>query len=251
MKDARGVEVDPGPHRRVVSLVPSTTESLYALGVPPVGITRFCVRPFRARKEAVLVGGTKDIEWDRLEQLAPDLVIGNVEENSREIAEGCEARGLPIFMQFPRSLDDVVLDLVDLGRLVGADPVGHIRSIQTARGRVGVWRRPFRYAYLNWRKPWMAAGTDTFISAVLAELGGENVVKGRYPTLELEQLGDADVVLLSSEPYPFTNRHRLTVRQRLPHIRAALVDGEACSWHGVGLARGLHTLAQEVPRWLS
>lgn len=246
--DALGVEVAPGPRSRVVSLVPSTTESLHALGVPPVGVTRFCVHPAHAR-DVVKVGGTKDIEWDRLMALSPELVLGNVEENSREIHQKLTRRGVPSFFQFPRTLDDAEQDLLDLGALVGADATPHVQAVRAARAQLVP--RAFRYAYLIWRQPWMASGAETFISALLGELGGTNALPGRYPTVELRDLADVDVLLLSSEPFPFAERHAAEVRAALPDTRVVLVDGEACSWHGVRMASSLRRLATEAATWCS
>lgn len=243
--DARGQALQLGaPPQRIVSLVPSTTESLFALGLGDrvVGVTRFCESPPQV-KLLPKVGGTKDVDLDRLIALEPDLVIGNVEENSAQIAEQVGAH-FPLWMAFPKSVDDALQDLRDLGTICGVQSSAQdwVSRIQAARASLEP--RPFTYLYLIWRKPWMAAGQDCFISALLQEFGGENLVPGRYPALELEQMQalSPERVLLSSEPFPFAEKHRA----ELVGLETALVDGALCSWHGVRLERAFLELGVQL-----
>lgn len=246
--DGRGVEVSlPRPPERIVSLVPSTTETLFALGLGDrvIGITRFCVHPREQLEEIVKVGGTKDLVEERMEALQPDLVIGNAEENTREMFAWVEARW-PLYVAFPRSVDAAIADLRTLGRLVGAPEVAEARAVEIEAARAALAARPFSYAYLIWREPWMAVNDDTFIAAMLAEAGGRNIFgthAERYPTIEPTDLTGADQIFLSSEPFPFADKHVAELVERgLSRGQLRLVDGELCSWHGVRMAAGFRYL---------
>jgi iron complex transport system substrate-binding protein len=253
--DGRGHRLSlPTPPQRIVSLVPSTTETLFALGCGDrvVGLTRVCVHPADRVAGRIKVGGTKDLDEARLRGLAPDLVFGNVEENTPEIFSTVEAI-CPLHAAFPRTVDDALEDLLAVGALTDtrAAAAEHHARIVAARPAAAT-RRPFTYAYLIWRRPWMASSSETFIASMLAEFGGRNVFADRQPRyfeLSAGELSAAapDVVLLSSEPFPFKDRHRdeLAAESGLPADRFALVDGEYCSWHGVRMAAGLDYLAQQ------
>jgi iron complex transport system substrate-binding protein len=257
--DGRGITLSLArPPRRIVSLVPSTTESLLALGCGErvVGVTRFCVHPAGVAEGRVKVGGTKDLVLDRLEALQPDLVIGNVEENTPTMFSAIERR-FPLYAAFPRTVDDAIVELGTLGALVGAEAAAErwMDRIAAARARLHAARRPGRlFAYLIWRAPWMAVSGDTFISAMLAEAGLLNALSGaetRYPVVEPSDLRGVDTVLLSSEPFPFSEKHRaeLAGLAGIPDRRISLVDGELCSWHGVRMAAALDWLRVAAPRW--
>ncbi len=252
--DARDQKVSlPQPPQRIVSLVPSTTESLFALGAGPrvVGVTRFCVHPADQLAGLVRVGGTKQVELDRIEALQPDLVLGNAEENTREIFDAVGARW-PLFVAFPRTVDQALDDLLDLGRMLDLEDRAEaaVAGIRAARVAPPPVRR--RAVYLIWRDPWMAVSPDTFIAALLAEAGIDIIPLGdqRYPTVTPGQLAalDPDLVLLSSEPFPFKQRHadELAELSGLPPDRLRLVDGELCSWHGTRLRAAFPYLAELV-----
>jgi len=238
------------PARRIVSLVPSTTETLFDLGVGDrvVGVTRFCVHPDEARTRPK-VGGTKDAIPARIEALAPDLVVANCEENTREIFDALRGTA-PVWAAFPRTLDDALADLRSLGAMVGSDPEPVCRTIELERARLP--RRPFSFTYLIWKDPWMAAGPDTFISALLGEAGGTNECRGadRFPVVTLDELESREGrILLSSEPFPFAERHvAALVDAGLSKERIHLVDGELLSWHGSRLRLGLPYLHGFVAR---
>ncbi len=258
--DDRGVSLTfTAPPRRVVSLVPSTTETLFALGAGDavVGVTRFCVHPAERLEGLTRVGGTKDLLLDRLLALQPDLVIGNAEENTREIFAELEPH-VPLLVAFPKGVDEALGDLQRLGVVMGreAEAEALLETIHAERAalRDEAARGPgFRYTYLIWREPWMGVNDDTFISALLAEAGGVNALTGvspRYPTVPPEALADGGVVLLSSEPFPFKERHRdeLCAVGVAPE-RIFFVDGELCSWHGARLAEALPMLRAMAPVW--
>ncbi len=242
----------PAPARRIVSLVPSTTETLFALGVVPVGRTAYGVHPPEARTVPA-VGGTKDPDLERIRALAPDLVLANAEENRREDVEALSRAGIPVYVGFPRTVDQVRRELADLGRLTGREEAARrwIEDLDRAAADLRRRARPFRHVVLVWADPWLAAGPDTYAAGLLALGGGVNAVRDpRYPPLPPERLAALapDVVFLPSEPYPFLERHRraLAGATALPPERFVRVDGRLLFWHGIGTARGLRWLA----RWL-
>ena len=238
---------------RVVSLVPSTTETLFALGVGDgvVGRTAFCVRPDKALA-VPQVGGTKTPDIGRIAALAPDLILTNAEENRAEDMAAL-VRLAPVASFYPRTVQDAIADLTALGGLVGRWEQGAAlaRQAQAELTRVRIGATPFRYAYLIWRQPWMAAGAGTYITDFLAQAGGVNVFDSPtpYPTIEPADLfaRAPDVVLLPDEPFPFRERHaaELTSLSPEPSVwqpRLRLVDGQLFSWHGVRLLDGLRML---------
>lgn len=251
--DDRGRVLDlPEPPRRLVSLVPSSTETLVHLvgREAVVGVTRFCTHPQGWVGDQPKVGGTKDVETDRVLALTPDLVVGNAEENTREIFDALDPY-VPIYVAFPRTVDDAVADLARLGALLGAQERAAlwVTELTAARAELHAVARPFTYAYLIWRGPWMSLSSDTFIAAMLAEAGGTNVFADhadRYPTVTAADLvaADPDVALLSSEPFPFKPAHAswLLAETGWKPDRVRFVDGELCSWHGVRMAAGLRWL---------
>jgi ABC-type Fe3+-hydroxamate transport system substrate-binding protein len=246
----RAVRLD-APPRRIVSLVPSTTETLFDLGLGErvVGRTRYCVHPADGVEALPTVGGTKNVDLDALQALEPDLVLGNQEENLPEIWPGLEAAA-PLYVAYPRSVDDAREDLLRMAHLVGADGRGAALAARIDAGRAALRPEPFRFACLIWKTPWMAAGDDTYLSALLGEWGGVNVVEGRYPEVTLEQLQARapDVVLLPSEPFPFAERHLPDLGELAP--RARLLDGQLLTWHGSRLALALEQLPGGDAGWV-
>jgi ABC-type Fe3+-hydroxamate transport system substrate-binding protein len=233
---------------RLVSLCPSITETLIDLGLAPqlVGITRFCIHPAEVVHGLTKVGGTKDPDVERIVALEPDLVFMNEEENRREDHDALAAR-CRVVTSFPRRVEDVPAELRRCGALTGTTALAEARAaaleagLQALRARP---RRPFRYAYLIWRRPWMAVGGDTYVADLLGEAGGENVFSGaveRYPTITLEALAAArpEVVLLPDEPFPFQERHLPELAEAVPGARLELVSGDDCCWHGVRSLRGV------------
>jgi ABC-type Fe3+-hydroxamate transport system substrate-binding protein len=239
----RRVRLERTP-RRIVSLVPSTTESLEALGCGGrvVGRTRYCVHPRPWVDGVAVIGGTKDPDVAAIAALGPDLIVANEEENRPSLWPDLSAIA-PLYVAYPRTLDGAVADLRRLGRLVGAGAEADRRAAAIASLRPGVALPRFRFVALVWRRPWMAAGGDTFISAVLDEVGGVNALAGhveRYPKVAIADLRAAapDVILLPTEPYPFAPEHAAELGETLAP-RCAVVDGELLSWHGVRLQRAL------------
>jgi len=255
LDDALGRQVEiAAPPRRIVSLVPSLTETLFALGCGErvVGATDYCVHPADALAGVPRVGGTKNPDVERICALAPDLVLANKEENRRRSVLDLEARGLPVLVTYARSVAAALEEIELLGRLGGREQaaaeivasVGRARLLAYARVR----RRRPKVVALVWKSPWMAVGGDTFADALLAECGGANPfagAEGRYPRIGLDDLERAapDVILLPTEPYAFGEAERLELLELdCPASRAGrvhVVEGELLSWYGPRMARAL------------
>ena len=252
----------PPPARpaRVVSLVPSLTEWLAALGMDreTVGVTRFCVHPAGWKARKTIVGGTKNVDVERTLALRPDVVVASREENVRDQVEALAAAGVSVALTDIATVGGALATLRALADALGrgaegarlADGIaGRFRALAeggSAEGGSAEGARP-RVLYLIWREPWMAAGGDTYISDVLAHGGLDNVLatRDRYPALADGDLAALrpDAVLLSSEPYPFAETHRAEVQRRAPDARVLLVDGEAFSWYGPRMASAPAALA--------
>ena len=238
---------------RLVSLCPSLTELVFDLGLGNslVGRTKFCVHPETSVDVVEKVGGTKNPQIERIIELRPDLVLLNEEENRREDAEVLSAAGLACHISLPRDAAETAEMVRSIGAAVGraTESEGIARDIEQRAARVlqdAANRPQVSFAYLIWRDPIMAVSTDTFISALLELPGGRNVfaeLPDRYPTIDAELLAAADpnLVLLSSEPFPFAGRHAQELAQLtgLPPERFVFVDGELLSWHGCRTPRGI------------
>ena len=230
---------------RVVSLVPSATETLLALGVTPVACTRFCEQPSLPH-----VGGTKDPRVDEVAALGPDLVVVNDEENRLEDVEALRAHGLPLHEMSPRSVAGVGPAVAALARAVGAAVPGPFDAWDAWLAQ---WLRPEgvrrRRAFVPvWRRPWMTLAGDTYGSSLLDLLGWENVFADageRYPEVTLEDAAARrpDAVLLPSEPYPFKERHVAQVEAGVPGADVVLVDGQDLFWWGIRTPAAAERLA--------
>ena len=224
--------------QRIVSLVPSQTELLYDLGLGArvVGVTKFCIHPARAVGGVTKVGGTKQFLFDVIDRLRPDLILGNKEENYREGIERLAAQ-YPVWISDIYTLADALAMIQTVGTLTGTvDKAASLtKTIRTAFANVSPVR-PARVAYFIWRNPWMVAGSHNFIDAMLNQCGFTNVFGHlpRYPEVTEAQLREAqpDCLLLSSEPYPFAEKHREELQGVCPRAKVRLVDGELFSWYG-------------------
>ena len=246
---------------RLVSLCPSLTELVFDLdrGDDLVGRTKFCVHPAGRVERVESVGGTKNPKIERIVALHPDLVLLNEEENRLQDAEALAAAGIRCHVSFPRDAQGTAAMVRDIGavldRPVAAERIAAEIERRSARVAALAAAAPrVRFAYLIWRDPWMAVNHDTFIHALLAQAGGVNVFGAsaeRYPILTPAALlaADPELVLLSSEPFPFKEKHaaELSSLTTLPRERLRLVDGELLSWHGSRTVRGVE-YAWEVLR---
>jgi iron complex transport system substrate-binding protein len=238
---------------RLVSLCPSLTELLFDLGLGSsiVGRTKFCVHPEGAVDSVEKVGGTKNPRLARIIELRPDLVLLNEEENRRQDAEALSAAGIPCHVSLPRDTTETAAMVRSIGAAVGRIPESEAiaanierhaaRVIQSSAGKPRV-----SFVYLIWRDPLMTVNADTFVSALLELPGGHNVfgdMPDRYPTIDADQLEAAgpDLVLLSSEPFPFLEQHARELEQStgLSLDRFVFVDGELLSWHGSRTPAGI------------
>lgn len=225
--------------KRIISLVPSQTELLadLCLDAETIGITKFCVHPSNWFKSKEKVGGTKTVNIDIVHQLHPDLIIANKEEN---VKEQIEQLGIhyPIWLSDVNNLADALQMIADIGTLTGksfaADSL--ISNINKAFDELPKMKKPVKTAYLIWRDPYMTIGGDTFINDMLQQCGFENAfaLKTRYPEVSIEDLRIAHCrfVFLSSEPYPFKQKHMDELSKQLPGIKIILADGEYFSWYG-------------------
>ncbi|MFT4648044.1 MAG: iron complex transport system substrate-binding protein [Glaciecola sp.] len=238
---------------RVVSLCPSITELIFQLGGEDrlVGITSYCIHPAEGVLSIEKVGGTKDPDVQRIIELAPDLVFFNEEENRKEDADCLVKAGIPLHVSFPKTVLSSIDLMRSVGQAIGCESAAHELAAKAEQVLKRVTEQcaglePIRYAYLIWRKPWMAAGADTYLTDLLGLAGGVNVmaVSGdRYPSLELNELANAapDVILLCSEPFPFKDKHIEELRKApgLSDQIFILADGEALTWHGSRTLQGI------------
>jgi ABC-type Fe3+-hydroxamate transport system substrate-binding protein len=233
----------PFPPKRIISLVPSQTELLSDLGLRQevIGITKFCVHPSDWFKSKQKIGGTKQLDEVAIETLNPDLIIGNKEENERESIERLKSK-FPVWMSDIYTLEDAVKMI----SLVGDVTDRQIRAAEIINAiKAGFDILPrfdgVKVLYLIWKNPWMAAGRNTFIDHMLMRLGFINALgdRGRYPVIEEKEMVtiNPDVVMMSSEPFPFGDRHIGEVKKLLPHSKPLLVDGEMFSWYGSRLLK--------------
>lgn len=239
----RSVELPDIP-KRIVSLVPSQTELLHDLGLNKevVGITKFCIHPAHWRKEKVIVGGTKQVHFNRIEELAPDLIIGNKEENEEGFINELATR-YPVWMSDIASLNEALDMMEAIGQLTGREKEAEALVVDVLSAFAPLQEQSLkkqRAVYLIWKDPYMAAGKNTFVDEMLSMAGFENLVKEtRYPELRVEDIKalDPEVILLSSEPYPFQEKHMSEIRNELPGVEMRLVDGEMFSWYGSRLLK--------------
>ena len=253
LTDAAGSvhEVAAGPVR-IVSLVPSITELLCALGLADrlVGRTGFCIHPRETVRGIPKVGGTKDVRLERVRELRPTHVIVNVDENLAETAAELAAFVPHIVVTDPRA----PRDNLDLYRLLAAifgreEEAGRLEAeFERAYARAAAGSYPRREVlYLIWREPWMTVAPPTYISRLLALFNWHTLPRecaDRYPEVELESFaGEVERVLLSSEPYHFRERHIAEVAAAVPGAEVTLIDGEMTSWYGSRAIAGLDYLA--------
>ncbi|HXH10110.1 MAG TPA: helical backbone metal receptor [Alphaproteobacteria bacterium] len=269
--------------QRIVSLVPSLTEALFAFGLGNriVGRTDYCVEPQPEVHAKPTIGGTKNPDVQAILRLAPDLVVANVEENRRQDVEALQARAIPVFISFPRTVAEALSTLRTLAQIAGAEAqalpiLNHLEAVYHDTLALSAKRRPVRVFCPIWKDPWMTINRDTFIHDMLATCGGINIfaarqrrfplaadlgraplwddvrVEGRdrrYPRVSLEEMAGLmpEVIVLPDEPYPFTaaNTSDFAAVSHVPAVRDGriyVVDGKVVCWYWSRLDASLRTL---------
>lgn len=221
---------------KIVSLVPSLTELLIDLDADVIGRTRFCIHPSEKIKDITIVGGTKNPNIEKIKALKPDLIVGNKEENN-------EQDFLELSRHFQTEVTDIstvadaMQSILRLGEITGKGDratqlFNEIKALIPEKSRI-----PKRnVVYLIWKKPLMSIGRDTYIHDVLSMYGLENVFgdSTRYPEISFQDIRSKkpDLILLSSEPYPFSSKHIAEFEAEIPSAKTVLVNGEWFSWYG-------------------
>ncbi|MFD1016116.1 ABC transporter substrate-binding protein [Winogradskyella rapida] len=242
----RTIQLESTP-RRIVSLVPSQTELLVDLGLEArlVGVTKFCVHPKHLCISKPVVGGTKRVHFDKIKALNPDIILCNKEENTKEMIAELEAIA-PVHISDIYNLEDTFSLITMYGELfsVAASAEDLIADIQVEREAFQLQYKTedqLKAAYFIWKKPWMMAASDNFIDVMLNEAGFTNAFhhEERYPEIDLEHpaLQAADVIFLSSEPFPFKTSDVDEFQLKFPEKSVKIVDGEMFSWYGSRLIK--------------
>lgn len=231
---------------RIVSLVPSQTELLVDLGLRKhiVGITKFCIHPVNLRKEKMVVGGTKNVKFSKVKSLNPDIIICNKEENTQEMVIELE-KIAPVWISDVNSISESLTMIEELGKIFevsdkASEIVSKILSELDAFQDFVKNKSKRKVLYIIWKDPYMAAGRDTFINKLLSLNKFDNLIQeptSRYPEVKKNIFKEADLVLLSTEPYPFKEEHVLKLQEEIgSQVEVSLVDGEYFSWYGSRLA---------------
>jgi ABC-type Fe3+-hydroxamate transport system substrate-binding protein len=233
----RAVSVPAFP-KRIISIVPSQTELLFYMGLDAeiAGITKFCTHPATKVAHVPKIGGTKQLNLEVIHQLQPDLIIANKEENEQGQVEEL-MKHYPVWISDIHDLPGALQMISGIGAITGKAEEA-LKLNETIQQRFSQLNKPViatRTAYFIWRKPYMAAGKGTFIDSMVHRCGFDNIFsQTRYPEITAEALivADPELVLLSSEPYPFADKHIAEFKALLPNARVLLVDGEMFSWYG-------------------
>jgi ABC-type Fe3+-hydroxamate transport system substrate-binding protein len=224
---------------RIVCLVPSITELLYDLGLSEEvkGITKFCVHPKDWKKEKQQIGGTKNINIEKIKALDPDLIICSKEENIKDQVEKL-AKSFSVYITDVQNYEDALLMIKNIGTLTNKVTKANeiIEEIKCSFKQIKKPNKKITTAYLIWKKPYMSVGGNTYIDSMLQKIGFQNIYSSndRYPTVTLKELKthEPNIILLSSEPYPFSEKHIEELKPDFPKTKLVLVDGELFSWYG-------------------
>jgi ABC-type Fe3+-hydroxamate transport system substrate-binding protein len=252
-RDAQGTLHLPDPEARIVCLVPSITELLCDLGLAAriIGRTGFCVHPEHLVRVIPKVGGTKDVNLARVRRLAPSHLIVNIDENEKPTVQALAAAVPHIVVTHPQH----PRDNLELYRLMGSifcvEPRAAMLCAQFEEAYERLEQLPWqsrRVLYLIWKDPWMTVAPGTYIANMLALVDWQHLSFAdtrRYPEIDLDKAAQqAELILLSSEPYRFDETHRAALAKRFPEQHVQLVDGEMLSWYGSRAIAGLDYLSQ-------
>lgn len=237
----------PNTPKRVISVVPSITEMLYDFGVQPIAQTIFCIHPKDKFKSTIKIGGTKKLKIDKIRELQPDLVIANKEENLKEEVDSI-AEFAPVYVSDIGTLSDAGQMIEDIGLIVSKQ-----QEAMNLLGRIDAelknksQKKELTYLYLIWNDPFFVNGQDTFITDMLKRFDFKNAwEKDRYAEISDQEIRDLrpDILFLSSEPFPFKEKHLEEIQSRFPEINCQLIDGEMVSWYGSRIPDGLAYLRE-------
>jgi len=249
----REIEINSTP-QRIISLVPSQTELLCDLGLTDevIGITKFCVHPDEWFQTKTRIGGTKQLNIELIKSLKPDLIIANKEENLKEQVEEL-AKYFPVWISDINDLDDALKMIRSIGEITNkkskAEEISnkiqtHFNELKNAPSAKALLQEKYPHppvCYLIWREPYMTVGGDTFINDMLERCGFENIFKDkqRYPEIAIEDLPkmNCQLLLLSSEPFPFKQEHVHELQELFPETMILLADGQMFSWYGSRLIK--------------
>ena len=244
IRDSLGHDFDfTTPPRRVVSLVPSLTESLFDLGAGAavVGITDWCIFP--PGLNLPRVGGTKNPRVEAIRTLEPDLVYVNVEENLKRHADAIAAFA-PVFATEPKSVDNVASLIATLGAI--HDRRGRAGELVAQLNEARFATAPFTFLVPIWKAPWMWCGGDTYVSSLVESAGGRNLLRGRerYPAMDLDcaLALEPDIIFLPDEPYEFTPEDAAVIRESSKARVVGPFPGHLFTWHGTRTILGLRFL---------
>ena len=227
---------------KIISLVPSITETLFDFGLTDteiIGRTKFCIHPKGLVKNVETIGGTKNLNLEKIKNLNPDLIIANKEENEKLQVEEL-MKDFKVWVTAIETLEDNSRFLAELGTLLNKENTAKNFNQKISDIIKGIKiQESKKVCYLIWKNPYMTIGSDTFIHEILDKLGFENVFKNekRYPEISVEEMKNADFIFLSSEPFPFQQKHIDELQKELLNSKIVLVDGEAFSWYGTHLAK--------------
>lgn len=234
--------------KRIISLVPSQTELLFDLGLEDsiIGITKFCIHPYHLKPTKKIIGGTKKVHFEKIRLLQPDIIIANKEENTQEIVDEL-SKICPVWITDIYSIEDNFQMILDFGKLFNKRTEAQ-KWIDKIKFGVSdfqnfIKEKPSRKAaYFIWANPYMVTGNGTFINEMLQLNKFENCygTKERYPEIELKNLvsdGNPELILLSSEPYPFKEKEAEEIKKFTTNAKIIMVDGEMFSWYGSRLSK--------------
>lgn len=227
---------------KVISLVPSITEALFDLGLTEneiIGRTKFCIHPKDKIKDVPVIGGTKNLNIEKIKALQPDLILANKEENIKEQVEAL-MEDFKVVVTNVETIEDNYYLLKTLGNIFQKEEraKAYNLKIYEVLNQTKISSK-IKAAYLIWKNPYMTVGADTFIHRILTEIGIENSFKDktRYPEVTIHDLADTDLIMLSSEPFPFKEKHIAELKEYYPDKKIIIVDGEAFSWYGTHIAK--------------
>ena len=238
---------------RIVSLCPSLTETLVELGVTPVGVTRYCIRPREDLRKVPKVGGTKNPDLDRIRILAPDLVVANAEENRAEDIAVLRQE-FAVHVSMPRTVAEVPGMVRELGIAAGRAKAADRLAAEIEAAIPTPPATAFRFVYFIWKDPWMTVSGDTYVSDLFRHAGGVNAFAPesvRYPEVTPASVRAAgpDALFFPSEPFPFSERHRPTIEAAFGRSTPIeFVDGDDCCWHGARTRDGLRLMSEIARR---